>query len=256
MAHILITNDDGIPAPGLLALVRALRDIGKLSILAPERNWSGGGHVKTLDNPMRVRETTLADGTPAFESDGAPSDCVALALLGLIPDKVDLVVSGINNGENLGYDLTYSGTVTAAMEAVINRVPGIAVSLGRSQDPASCDYALAADYTAIAVRLALQNGLPPGILLNINVPCVPRDQIRGIQITRQGLRVYRDELVRRKDPQGRPYYWIGGEPPTGVAEEGSDVGAVSNHFVSVTPIQLDLTAYAQIDPLRRWQWTV
>ena len=127
--HILVTNDDGVTAPGLLALVKEMRQVGKVSILAPERNWSGGGHVKTLDRALRVRQELLADGTIAFASDGAPSDCVALAALGYFKEPIDLVVSGINMGANLGHDVTYSGTVTAAMEAVIAGVPGIAISL-------------------------------------------------------------------------------------------------------------------------------
>ena len=127
--HILVTNDDGVMAPGLLALVQEMRELGNVSILAPDRNWSGGGHVKTLDRALRVKEVRLVDGTPAFASDGAPSDCVALAALGYFKEPIDLVVSGINVGANLGHDVTYSGTVTAAMEAVIAGVPGIAVSL-------------------------------------------------------------------------------------------------------------------------------
>src|SRR6185436_8744224 len=127
--HILVTHHDGVNAPGLFALVQEMRRLGKVSVLAPDRNWSGGGHVKTLDRALRVKEVRLADGTRAFASDGAPSDCVALATLGYFEDPVDIVVSGINAGANLGHDVTYSGTVTAAMEAVIAGVPGIAVSL-------------------------------------------------------------------------------------------------------------------------------
>ena len=127
--HILVTNDDGVNAPGLLALAQAMRELGKVTVLAPDHNWSASGHVKTLDRPLRVKAAILSDGTPALASDGAPSDCVALAVLGLLSEPVDLVVSGINGGPNLGHDLTYSGTVTAAMEAAIAGLPGIAVSL-------------------------------------------------------------------------------------------------------------------------------
>jgi 5'-nucleotidase len=253
-AHILVTNDDGVAAPGLTALVAALLPLGRVTVFAPERNWSGGGHVKTLHRPLRARETRLPDGTPAFLSDGAPSDCVALAMLGLVPAKIDLVVSGINAGANLGYDLTYSGTVTAAMEAVINGATGIAVSLCLDDRAADCDYAPAARFAARAAGLVLEKGLPGGILLNINVPCGAPERIAGVRITRQGMRVYRDELVRRADPRGGPYYWIGGEPPTGVSEEGSDFWAVTNGFISITPIQLDLTAHSLLDSLRGWRW--
>jgi 5'-nucleotidase len=127
--HILVTNDDGVTAPGLLALAQEIRKLGKVTVFAPDRNWSASGHVKTMDRPLRIRETLLADGTSAFTSDGAPSDCVALPLLGFLREKVDLVVSGINPHANIGHDITYSGTVTAAMEAVIAGVKGIAVSL-------------------------------------------------------------------------------------------------------------------------------
>lgn len=256
MAHILVTNDDGVSAPGLTVLVAALRPLGEVTVFAPERNWSGGGHVKTLHRPLRAREAHLPDGTPAIISDGAPSDCVALAMLGLVPGKIDLVVSGINGGANLGYDLTYSGTVTAAMEAVINGAPGIAISLCLEEGSDECDYAPAAQFAARVAGLVLQKGLPKGVLLNINVPCEKRARIAGVRITRQGMRVYRDELVRREDPRGSPYYWIGGEPPTGISEEGSDFWAVTNGFISVTPIQLDLTAHDLLDTLRDWPWNI
>jgi 5'-nucleotidase len=256
LAHILVTNDDGVAAPGLMALVKALRPLGRVTVFAPERNWSGGGHVKTLHRPLRARETRMPDGTPAFLSDGAPSDCVALAMLGLVPGKIDLVVSGINAGANLGYDLTYSGTVTAAMEAVINGAPGIAVSLCLDDRSEDCDYTPAANFAAQAASMVLEKGLPGGILLNINVPCRAPERGAGVRITRQGMRVYRDELVRREDPRGTPYYWIGGEPPTGISEEGSDFWAVTNGFISITPVQLDLTAHNLLDPLRGWTWNI
>src|SRR5512140_481520 len=138
--HILVTNDDGVTAPGLLALAKEMRKLGKVTVFAPDRNWSASGHVKTMDRPLRVRETMLADGTSAFISDGAPSDCVALALLGLVEEQVDLVVSGINPNANIGHDVTYSGTVTAAMEAVIAGVPGMAVSLDSKPEHGEVDY--------------------------------------------------------------------------------------------------------------------
>jgi 5'-nucleotidase len=251
--HILVTNDDGVHAPGLLALAQAMRPLGDVSILAPERNWSGGGHVKTLHRPLRVREATLADGTAALMSDGAPSDCVALALLGRVPG-VDLVVSGINPYGNLGHDVTYSGTVTAAMEAVIAGVPGFAFSLAADDTTAERDYGPAADYARRIVGAAIANGLSKELLLNVNVPPLPADQIKGIRVTRQGLRVYRDKLDERRDPRGQPYYWIGGEYPTGVPDEGTDFGALNDGYVSVMPLQLDLTNYALAERLGEWEW--
>jgi 5'-nucleotidase len=252
--HILVTNDDGVQAPGLLALAQTMQTLGKVTILAPDRNWSGAGHVKTLDHPLRVRETRVADGTPAFMSDGAPSDCVALALLGLVED-VDLVVSGINPYSNIGHDVTYSGTVTAAMEAVIAGVPGLAFSLA-SQDNSSGglpDYGPAARVAGQVTKKVLDEGLPAGVLLNVNIPYRP--EFKGYLITRQGLRVYRDELDKRVDPRGKPYYWIGGEEPTGVDEPGTDFGALRAGYVSITPLWLDLTAYQALDTIKNWNWT-
>ncbi len=186
--HILVTNDDGVFAPGLLALTQEMCKIGKVSILAPDRNWSGGGHVKTLDRALRVREVRLADGTQAFASDGAPSDCVALATLGYFKEPIDLVVSGINAGANLGHDVTYSGTVTAAMEAVIAGIPGIAVSLETMESYlGEIDYGPAARAASSVVRQVIENGLSHEILLNVNVPFLADNKIRGICLTRHCL---------------------------------------------------------------------
>lgn len=253
--HILVTNDDGVMSPGLLALIDEMRKLGKVSVLAPDRNWSGGGHVKTLDRALRVKEVRLADGTQAFASDGAPSDCVALATLGYFKEPIDIVVSGINAGANLGHDVTYSGTVTAAMEAVIAGIPGIAVSLETMDNHiGDIDYVPAARAASKIVSQVIQNGLAHEILLNINVPFLTDKKIRGIVLTRQGLRVYHSRLDERTDPRGKPYYWIGGDAPTGVPERGTDVGALAEGFVSVTPLQLDLTAYRALTDLNSWHW--
>jgi 5'-nucleotidase len=251
--HILVTNDDGVTVPGLLALAQQMRKLGNVTVLAPDHNWSASGHVKTLHRPLRVKEVPLQDGTRALASDGAPSDCVALALLGLLPEKIDLVVSGINPNANLGHDLTYSGTVTAAMEAAIWGLPGVAVSLDAPEyHSGPLDYGPAAGVAFRVVKAVIEQGLPRGILLNVNVPHLPEEQLQGLRITRQGLRVYRDLLDSRVDPRGRPYYWIGGEAPTGVPEEGTDFGALADGAVSVTPVHLDLTAYQAIQEMRRW----
>lgn len=249
--HILLTNDDGIDAPGLLALSQAMRTMADVSVLAPDHNWSASGHVKTLDRPLRVRPSALADGAPAMTTDGAPSDCVALAILGLVERPIDLVVSGINPHANVGHDVTYSGTVTAAMEAVIAGIPALAVSLDSTEAPSSVDrFRTAADIACLLAKRVLDIEPPSAILLNVNVPLRAREKLRGIALTRQGLRVYRDALVRREDPRGRPYYWIGGEAPTGISEEGTDIWALAEGFVSVTPLQLDLTAYPALEALR------
>lgn len=254
--HILVTNDDGVLAPGLLALVQEMRTLATVSVLAPDRNWSASGHVKTLERPLRIKEVQLADGSRALATDGAPSDCVALAKLGVLPVPIDLVVSGINPYANLSQDVTYSGTVTAAMEAAIWGIPGIAISLDSQEDtPHPLDYGPAARAAQRVAAAVLRHGLPQATLLNVNVPCLPDEQISGIQITRQGLRVYRDQLVVRADPRGRPYYWIGGEAPTGIPESGTDFGALQDRAISITPLQLDLTAYELVETLRTWDWS-
>ncbi len=252
--HILVTNDDGVWAPGILALAQEMRKLGRVTVFAPDRNWSVTGHIKTLDRPLRVRETVLVDNTAAFTTDGAPSDCVALALLGLI-DPTDLVISGINPNANISHDVTYSGTVTAAMEAVITNVNGIAISLNSPDGPKEgLDYSTAAIVARHVVEQVIANGLPAGVVLNVNVPYLKESELKGYMITRQGLRVYRDVLDQRIDPRGRPYYWIGGEAPTGIAEEGTDVGALVEGYVSITPLQLDLTHYKAMDALKKWDW--
>lgn len=247
--HILITNDDGIKSPGLLALRSACATVGATTVLAPDHNWSASGHVKTMHKPLRVEEVVLADGTSALATTGAPSDAVALAFLGLIEEPIDLVVSGVNTGANLGHDVTYSGTVTAAMEAAIAGVPAVAVSLdSRDLD----DFEVAARFASTLVRRVWEHGLPDGLLLNVNVPALPAEEIAGVQVTRMGLRVYHDQLIRRLDPRGRPYYWIGGPAPTGIEEEGTDIWAVAQGYISITPIQLDLTAHSFLETLEDW----
>jgi len=253
--NILVTNDDGVQAPGLLALAQEMSKLGKVTVFAPDKNWSASGHVKTLERPLRVRETVLADGTPAYSSDGAPSDCVALCLLGLFKHKIDLVVSGINPNANIGHDVTYSGTVTAAMEAVIAGVKAIAVSLDSPEgysDP--LDYSCSAEVARRVTEKVLADGLPAGVVMNVNVPYLKENELKGFMITRQGLRVYHDVLDARIDPRGKPYYWIGGESPTGVDEPGTDFGALRAGYASITPLQLDLTNYKAMDVLKKWEF--
>jgi 5'-nucleotidase len=251
--HFLVTNDDGVDAPGLLALAQEIRKLGRVTVVAPDKNWSASGHVKTMNRPLRVKEVILEDGTKAFASDGAPSDCVALSMLGLLGEKIDCVVSGINPNANLGHDVTYSGTVTAAMEGTISNIPSIAISLDAPEfHTGPLDYLAAAQVARVVVEKVGKNKMPGNVLLNVNVPYLPFNEIKGFRITRQGLRVYRDELVRREDPRGRPYYWIGGDAPTGVPEEGTDIGALNGGFVSITPISLDLTAYDCLEQFQSW----
>jgi 5'-nucleotidase len=232
-----------------------MRKLGDVTVLAPERNWSAAGHVKTMHRPLRVRKIKLPDGTNAFTSDGAPSDCVALALLGYVDRPVNLVVSGINPHANIGHDVTYSGTVTAAMEAVIRGVPGIAISVDSPENHmGDLEYAPAASLGRKIATEFIHNGFPNKTVLNINVPYMDEEQIKGIQITRQGMRVYHEQLDGRIDPRGLDYYWIGGKSPGGVSEEKTEYGAIKAGYVSITPLQLDLTAYHTMESLQRINW--
>ena len=249
--RILVTNDDGIESRGLLALKQALDPLGEVYVLAPETNQSAVGHTKTFMRPLRVRERTLADGAIGWSVDGSPTDAVSLAFLGYFEVGFDLVASGINYGANLGDDITYSGTVSAAMEAVLSAVPAIAISQEYYQHP---DFTLAARAAYRAAVNVLERGLGPGELININVPAIRADECLGVEVTRLGKRIYQDELVRRLDPRGTPYYWIGGPPPSGVAEEGTDFHAVVNKRIAITPIQLDLTARRLLGRLNSWPW--
>jgi 5'-nucleotidase len=268
---ILLTNDDGINAPALFPLKKALDAVADTLVFAPDHNWSASGHPKTMHKPLRADPTILPDGSRAFVSTAPPPDCVALALLGVCERRPDMVVSGINHGANLGYDVFYSGTVAAAVEATIEGVPAIAisrdfedkdmdlaVSRGFSDealrlDRAEIDYTPIAAFCARLTQKVLERGLPANTFLNVNIPSAPWEQIKGVELTRLGHRVYRDELVARQDPRGRPYYWIGGLPPKGILDHGTDIWAVANNLISITPVNLDMTAYRLMDELKRWK---
>jgi 5'-nucleotidase len=250
--RILVTNDDGIETRGILALKQALDPIGEVIVVAPDTNQSAVGHGKTLMRPLRVRERTLDDGPTGYAIDGSPTDCVSLGLLGFFDEPFDLVASGINYGANLGDDITYSGTVSAAMEAVINGVPAFAIS---QEYHDQVDFELAALAAAVVARNILEHGLRRGELLSVNVPAATIAECGGFEITRVGRRVYQDELVQRLDPRGLPYYWIGGPPPSGISVPGTDFNAVVNRRISVTPIHLDLTGRRLLRQLHTWDWT-
>ena len=253
--RILVTNDDGVDAPGLLALKRAMDALGETLVVAPEHNWSAAGHRKTMHKPLRLAQVRLEDGTRAYAASGSPSDCVALVMLGALGARPDLVVSGINPHVNLGQDMTYSGTVTAAMEGTISGVPSFAVSTD-THEAKRCGvaepFAVAAEFAVVVARKVVAEGLQPGVLLNVNVPGLARADIKGVQVTQMCRRIYRDELVERVDPRGKPYYWIGGEEPTAEPDEGTDFWAMNNGYISVTPVHLDLTAYEYIEYVRGW----
>jgi 5'-nucleotidase len=259
--RILITNDDGIHAEGLMAVKRALDPLGQVAVVAPDRPRSACGHSITLHKPLRVSQVTLPDGSTAYTTSGTPSDCVTLAVLDLMREAPpELVVSGINHGPNLGWDLTYSGTVSAAMEGAILGMQSFSISVAwrlqrmveEEEGPAPpIDFTHAARFAAELTRMLQERPLPAYSLLNVNVP--PRPPI-GVEVTRQGIRRYPGRVDRRVDPMGRTYYWLGGDDPEDQMEEGSDVKAIADGKISVTPIQLDLTDYPLLKELSRWQF--
>jgi len=243
--HILITNDDGYLAPGIKILAQELSQVAEISVVAPDRNKSGASNSLTLTRPLRVEQS--AEGS--YYVDGTPTDCVHLALSGLLEQAPDMVVSGINAGPNLGDDVLYSGTVAAAMEGRYLGLPAIAVSLVGK--PAR-HYQSAAQITRRVIERLALNPLPDDTLLNINVPDLPIDEVPAIQATRLGFRHKAESMVRQSDPYGRPVYWVG---PPGEAQDagpGTDFYAVEHATASVTPMQIDLTRHHGIEPLQQW----
>lgn len=242
--NILVSNDDGIHAPGLAALAAALEAVGEVYVVAPDRERSAVGHALTLHRPLRVE----AVGERRFAINGTPSDCVNLGILGLLPVRPEIVVAGVNAGSNLGDDVTYSGTVSAAMEGSLLGVPAVAVSLVDSREPT--DVRVAADAAVGIVRLMRRDRVPGATLLNVNVP---PGRPRGVKMTRLGRRVYSEKVVAERDPRGKLYYWIGAGPPTWEAGEDTDFAAVHDGYISVTPLHLDLTSYDRLRGLKSWE---
>ena len=247
---ILVTNDDGVQSAGLLALKRSLEQDHQVVVLAPDRNWSAAGHSRRLHDPLTIRAIGLEDGSTVTVSDGTPADCVALALMGLVPGRPDLVVSGINRGPNVGSDVTYSGTVAAAMEAVLFGVPGIAVSL---DGYGGWDFHPAAKFARHLVGEVGRRGLPPEVLLNVNVPNRPAGEVQGVAMTRLGRRIYRDELVLLEDKGEEQRYRMSGDVPTGELIPGTDLAALAAGYVSITPLHLDLTEHRFLEEMKIWQ---
>jgi 5'-nucleotidase len=239
---ILVTNDDGIEAPGIKALSLALASVGKVAVVAPERERSAIGHGITMHKPLRVTE--IAWGSTIYKClavNGTPADCVKLAIDALLDATPDLVVSGINRGENLGTDILYSGTVSGALEGCINNRPSLAVSLVGEK---AHDFSFAADFTVKLVKHILKQGLPEGTLLNLNIPQLPQSEIQGLAITRLGRRRYVNTVSSRKDPRGRTYYWLAGEKEDLDQAIDTDTAALNRRFISLTPLHLDLTDYS------------
>lgn len=242
--RILISNDDGINSEGIHKLHETLKSLGEVFVVAPDRDQSAVSHSLSLYRPLRLDKITEY----VYSVDGTPTDCVNLAINGILRDKKpDLVVSGINKGENLGDDITYSGTVSAAMEGTLLGVPSIAISLVGRGD---FDFDLASYHSELVARYVLQNGLPKDTLLNVNIPHTSAEEIKGIMITKQGKRLYDEPIVEKVDPRGKKYYWIGGDELEFIDIENSDLVAVKQGYVSVTPIGLDLTKFDLIDKLK------
>jgi 5'-nucleotidase len=242
---VLITNDDGIHSAGLQALADRIESIGRVAVVAPDRERSAIGHALTLHAPLRAEEIAAN----RWAVSGTPTDAVSLGIQTLLQEKPDLVISGINKGGNMGDDLTYSGTVAAAMEATLMGVPAMAISLA-GQSFKYEDFAAASQVAYRLAEAVLEHGLPADTFLNVNVP---EKSCRGLRLTRQGKRVYEDAVVKNLDPRGRSYYWIGAGKLGFQDLAGTDFHAVNNGYVSVTPLHLDLTNYASLERLRQWQ---
>ena len=245
--RVLVSNDDGVVAPGIHVLAERLRAVGQVTVVAPDRDRSGASNSLTLDAPLRVLEM----GNGYFRVAGTPTDCVHLALAGLLDDEPDMVVSGINNSANLGDDVIYSGTVSAAMEGRFLGLPAIAVSLV-STDHTGVHYDSAAQAVLLLMQRLLVDPLPADTILNVNVPDRPWDEIRGFEVTRLGRRHRSAPSVAQTDPRGRPIWWIGPAGEVDDASPGTDFNAVRRGYVSVTPIHVDLTRFQALEKVSSW----
>lgn len=246
--RILSTNDDGIMAPGLLAMRRSLAAVGEVTVAAPMTAQSACGHAISLNEPVVCHRMDLGDGVKGYGIEGSPADCVKLALLELLPERPDLVVSGINLGENAGINVLYSGTVAAAIEAAFYGVPSVAVSLESADE---VDFERAAEVARGLVEQIAAQRPPAGTMVNINLPNLVAGPPAGLRVVPQSIRSWNDRWDRRQDPQGRTYYWMYGDRPP---EEGdrSDVAALAGRYVTVTPLRFDLTDHARLDEVEGW----
>ena len=246
---ILVCNDDGIDAPGILALTNAMKKLGRVVVVAPDKQQSAIGHAITINYPLRVKEFKKDGKFFGYAVQGTPADCIKLAIRALLKEKPDLIVSGINHGSNTAISVIYSGTVSAATEGTILGIPSIAFSLTTYVHP---DFTYAAKLAAkVAVRV-LQKGLPAGTLLNVNIPPLPERQIRGIRVTRMGKSNWNDTFDLRRDPNNKEYYWLTGGLDEVDKELEFDQAAVRANYVSITPLQYDLTNYTMLDVLKNW----
>ncbi len=247
MKRILVTNDDGINAEGLKVLRETLSLKWEVLVVAPDREQSAVSHALTLHQPLRVSKV---DGS-AYSVEGTPTDCVMLAICEFFKDEIDLVVSGINHGSNLGDDVTYSGTVAAAIEGTLLGIPSVAVSLVWKNGE---HLRAASDFVTRIVEKLFAEDMPEDTFLNVNIPDIPPDEIKGVRVTKLGRRLYRDPIEKGSDPRGKPYYWIGGQVSTWSGGEDTDFEAVGKAYISVSPLHLDLTNYKAMGELRSWNF--
>ena len=252
---ILIVNDDGISAPGILNLVEAMRPLGEIVVVAPDSPQSGMGHAITIAEPLRLERIHLfGEGVVSYQASGTPADCVKLAVSSVMHKRPDLVVSGINHGSNASINVIYSGTMSAAVEAAVEGIPAIGFSL--------LDYSLEADFNAAAhfaqfiAKQILKDGLPEGVLLNVNIPKLPLEEIKGIKICRQAKAKYEEKYDERIDPYQRKYYWLVGKFLSNDLGEDTDIFALNNGYVSIVPTQFDLTAHHAMSHLNNRDWNV
>jgi len=251
--RILVTNDDGILAPGLLALRRALAELGEVTVVAPTMPQSAVGHAITLTDPIRVHRVDLGDGLMGHGVEGRPADCVKLALLELMDERPDLVASGVNLGANVGINVLYSGTVAAAVEGAFFGVPSVAVSIEDSDAP---DFEGAAAIARRLIEQWLARGPGRVRLLNINIPDLSAGPPRGVRVAGQSLKGWREGWQRRTDPRGRTYYWMVGDPDRENLGSGSDAAALAERFVTVTPLRFDLTDHRLLEEVAGWNLTL
>lgn len=249
--HILVTNDDGIHTVGLRTAARVAARHGRIVCIAPDRERSACGHGMTLRDPLRLKKVAMEGGYEAYEVNGLPVDCVNLALTEFFPKGCDFVISGVNNGPNLGWDITYSGTVAGALEGAINGIRSVAISVASYVEDAPLHYESAEAWLSEYFDWLVKAPIDEHTILNVNVPSIAQEEIRGTKITTMGMRVYEDRVEKRSDPWGRDYFWQGGVVVVDSSQVGTDVWAVNEGYVSVTPIRLDWTAHSQLDPLRR-----
>lgn len=250
MARILLINDDGIYAPGLSAVAKILRSSQEVIIVAPDREQSAVGHAITLSDPLRIHEIWQNGNFWGYAVSGTPADCVKLAVKTILKRPPDLLISGINQGANVGASLIYSGTVSAATEGTMLRIPSIAVSLDTRSDNAN--FEPAARITKKIAEMVIEHGLPGGVFLNVNVPALSEERIKGVKISRQATTYFDDFFERRIDPQGKAYYWMSGAMVEVDRSEDSDVIALRKGYVSITPVKYDLTAKEHLDLISSW----